>query len=203
MFFTLTPAGNAFELINYTKDHLNADFKVQQAPTPVTIAGHTFVRFGYVSPVAELHWHVVATEIRCHLVQFVFTSRDAKLIENLIEGMSTMSLPPEAGAISGMGGGDAPACLKGYARDENILQKEDPVFTERRFNPVPVRIIIDKEGKVKHIHFLSAFAEQAKAITDALSHWRFRPYVREGKAVEVETGIMFGHGPRNAASVGE
>ncbi|MGA8272917.1 MAG: energy transducer TonB, partial [Candidatus Sulfotelmatobacter sp.] len=66
------------------------------------------------------------------------------------------------------------------------------VFTEHRSNPVPVRIIIDKEGKIKHIHFLSAFPDQAKAITDALRQWKFKRYLRDGQPVEVETGIMFG-----------
>jgi hypothetical protein len=90
-------------------------------------------------------------------------------------------------------------CIKDYARDENILEKVNPVFSERRFNPAPVRIIIDKKGKVKHIHFLSAFPDQVKAITDALFQWQFRPYLRDGKPVEVETGIMFGRAPRPAA----
>jgi hypothetical protein len=201
MFFTLAPAGNALELINYSKDKLNAEYyTVEQPPTVVRIADHSFVRFDYVSPLAELHWHVLATEIRCHMVQFVFTSRDTKLIEGLIQDMSKMKLPAEADLISGTGGGDAPVCIKDYARDENILEKVDPFFTERRFNPVPVRIIIDKEGKVKHIHFLSAFPEQAKAVTDTLLQWRFRPYLRDGKPVEVETGIMFGHAPRPVVS---
>jgi hypothetical protein len=199
LFFTLTPAKNALELINYNKDNLNADYKVEQPPTPVTIANHSFLRFDYGSPVAELHWHVLATEIRCHLIQFVFTSRDAKLAEGLIEEMNKMNLPAEAGPVSGTGGGDVPVCIKDYASGENVMERVDPVFAERRFNPVPVRVIIDKEGKVKHIHFLSAFPEQAKAITDALSQWRFRPYLLHGHPVEVETGIMFGRAPRPAA----
>jgi hypothetical protein len=58
-----------------------------------------------------------------------------------------------------------------------------------------VRVIIDKEGRVKHIHFLSAFPDQAKAISDALEQWRFKPYLRAGKPVEVETGLMFGRRP--------
>src|SRR5467141_2209045 len=198
LFFTLTPAGTALELINYNKESLDADYKVEQPPTLVRVADHSFVRFDYGSPVAELHWHVLATQIRCHMVQFVFTSRDTKLIESLIQEMDKMNLPVEAGPISGRGGGDFPVCLKDYARDENVMEKVDPVFAERRFNPVPVRIIIDKEGKVKHIHFLSAFPDQAKAITDVLSQWRFRPYLRDGKPVEVETGIMFGRAPRLA-----
>jgi hypothetical protein len=199
LFFTFTPAGNALELINYSKDKLSADYRVEQAPTLVTIAGHSFVSFGYGSPVAELHWQIMATQVRCHMIQFVFTSRDNKLIESLIQQMDSMSLPGEAGPISGWGGGEVPVCIKNYASSENVLEKVDPFFTERRFNPVPVRIIIDKEGRVKHVHFLSAFSDQAKAISDALTQWRFRPYLRDGCPVEVETGIMFGRAPRLAS----
>ncbi len=53
LFFTLIPAKNALGLINYTKDSLNADYKVEQPPTPVTIANHSFVRFDYGSPVVH------------------------------------------------------------------------------------------------------------------------------------------------------
>ena len=200
LFFTLAPAGNALELINYNKESLDADYKVEQPPTLVRIANHSFVRFDYGSPVAELHWHVLATQIRCHMVQFVFTSRDTKLVESLIQEMSKMTLPAEAGPISGRGGGEVPVCIKEYVRDETVLERVDPVFGERRFNPAPVRIIIDKQGKVKHMHFLSAFPDQVKAITDALFQWRFRPYLRDGKPVEVETGIMFGRAPRPATT---
>jgi hypothetical protein len=198
LFFTLTPARNALEWINFSKDNLNADYNVEQSPTEVRVAGHSFVRFDYVSPVAQLHWSVLATEIRCHAVQFVVTSRDTQLTESLIQGMNNMNLPAEAGPTLGSGGVDVPVCIKDYASGENVMERVDPIFTERRLNPVPVRIIIDKEGKLKHIHFLSAFPEQAKAITDALFQWRFRPCVRDGHAVEVETGIMFGRAPRLA-----
>jgi hypothetical protein len=199
LFFTLTPAGNALELINFSKDNLNADYQVEQPPALVRIANHSFVRFDYGSPVHGLHWYILATQIRCHMVQFVFTSRDAKLVESLIREMNDMKLPEEAGPASGNGGGDVPVCIKDYASGENVIERAEPVFTERRFNPVPVRIIIDKEGKVKHVHFLSAFPDQAKAISDALLQWRFKPYLREGRPVEVETGILFGRAPRLAA----
>ncbi len=198
LFFTLTPARNALELIHFSKDNLNADYSVEEPPTEVRIGGHSFVRFDYVSPVAQLHWSVLATEIRCHAIEFVVTSRDTKLAESLIQGMNRMSLPGDAGATLGSGGGDVPVCIKDYASGENVTERVDPIFTERRFNLVPVRIIIDKEGKVKHIHFLSAFPEQAKAVTDALFQWRFRPYVPDGHPVEVETGIMFGRAARRA-----
>ena len=198
LFFTLVPAANAFEFINYAEGKLQADYKVERALTPVSIANHSFVRFDYFSPVAELHWYVLATQIRCHMVQFVFTGPDTKLMESLIQDVNKIKLPAEASPILGTGGNDVPVCIKDYARSENITEKVDPVFTERRFNPIPVRIIIDKDGKVKHIHFLSAFPDQAKSITDALLQWRFKPYLREGRPTEVETGIIFGNAAKAA-----
>jgi hypothetical protein len=125
-------------------------------------------------------------------VQVVLTSRDTKLLQSLMLDLNKMQLPAEADPTAGTGGGDVPVCIKDYADSGNLITRVDPVFTEHRFNAVPVRIIIDKEGKVKHIHFLSAFPDQAKAITDAFKQWKFKPYMRDRRPVEVETGIMFG-----------
>jgi hypothetical protein len=131
----------------------------------------------------------MATEIRCHTVEIILSSRDTKLLEGLVLDLSKMRLNADPGPT---GGGSAPVCVPDYAKDENLLARVEPVFTEHRFNAVPVRIIIDKEGKVKHIHFLSAFPDQAKVITDALAQWKFKPYRQNGQPVEVETGLMFG-----------
>jgi len=198
LFFTPIPARSAEELVNYSKDNLQADYKLEMSPAHTTIGERTFTFFAYWSPVAELHWYVLATDIRCHAVEIVMTSRDTKLLSSLVLDLNRMRLPAEAGSTPSDAG--TPVCIKDYARDENMVARTDPVFTEHRFNPVPVRIIVDKEGKVKHIHFLSAFPDQAKAITDALAQWRFKPYKRDGQLREVETGIMFGraaHRPRS------
>jgi len=200
LFFTTLPAANALELINYAKDNLQADYKLELSPTPTTIGGRPFTFFAYWSPAAELHWYVLASEIRCHAVQMVLTSRDTKLLQSLMLDANKMELPAEANPTGGMGGGDVPVCIKDYARDENVIARVDPVFTEHRFNAVPVRIIIDKEGRVKHIHFLSAFPDQAKAISDAFKQWKFKPYLRNRQPVEVETGIMFGRSSRPMAA---
>src|SRR5260370_93016 len=194
--FPTTPnRRHALELIIYDKDSLNEDYTMEQPPTMVRIANHPFVRFEYGSPAAELHWYVLATQIRCHMVQFVFTSRDTKLIESLIQEMDKMNLPAEAGPISGKGGGDVPVCIKGYAGGENAMERVIPVFGERRFNPVPVRIIIDKQGKVKHIHFLSAFPDQVKAITDALFQWRRKPTVPARQTARGQNAAQLGTPP--------
>ncbi len=196
MFFSPQPASNALELINYSKETLQADYKVELPPAPTRIADRPFSFFAYWSPIAGLHWYVLATEIRCHAVEFVLTSRDTKMLESLVLDMNKMKLPGEASPTGGTGGGEVPVCIKDYATEGNVIARADPVFTEHRFNAVPVRIIIDKEGKVKHMHFLSAFPDQAKAITDALRQWRFKPYRQHGQLVEVETGIMFGRASR-------
>jgi hypothetical protein len=192
MFFAPQPAANALELVNYTKDNLQADYKVELPTTELKVANHSFTFFAYESPVAQLHWYIAATEIRCHAVEIVLTSRDTKLLESLLLDMNKMKLPDEASPTKGTGGGAFPVCIKDYARDENLVARVDPLFTEHRFNPVPVRIIISKSGTVKHIHFLSAFRDQAKAVADALRQWKFKPYLQNGHPVEVETGIMFG-----------
>jgi hypothetical protein len=198
LFFTTLPAANALELTNYEKNNLQADYKLELPPTQTKIAGRPFTLYAYWSPVAELHWYVLATQIRCHAVEMVLTSRDTKLLENLVLDMNRMKLPEDANPTNA-GGGAFPVCVKDYARGENLITRVEPIFSEHRFNPVPVRIIIDKEGKVKHIHFLSAFPDQAKAITDALHQWKFKPYLRGGQPAEVETGIMFGRAAYPAA----
>jgi hypothetical protein len=196
LFFTPLPVNNGKETIEYSKETLQADYKVERQPAQVTIANHSFTRFDYTSPVAQLHWYVLGTEIRCHAVRFVFTSPDPAYLETLIKNMNAIKLPPDADPVSGTGGGDSPLCVPRYAEGANVTYKVEPALAGSKFNAVPVRIIIDKAGKVRHVHVISAFPEQSRAITDALMQWRFKPYVRDGQKVEVETGILFGAPPR-------
>lgn len=195
MFFTPLPANNARQLVNYSRNHLQKDYQLELKPTETRIAGRPFIFYAYWSPVAGIHWYILATQIRCHAVQIVMSSRDTKMLEGLTLDLNRMKLPAEANPTRGAGGGDVPVCIKDYAKAENLIERVDPVSTVRRFNPIPVRIIIDKTGRVKYIHFLSAFPEQEKAISDALKQWKFRSYEVDGKRVEVETGIMFGSAP--------
>ena len=184
LFFSLVPQRGAKEMIKYSSDHLPSYYTLEHPPSEVTIAGRSFARFDYMSPVAGLHWYTLATQVRCHVIQFVLNSRDTGLLDGLVHDMNQMKL----------GANDAPPCVAGYA-EQNVISKVDPVINDRKFNPIPVRIIIGTDGKVKHIHVISAFQEQAKIITDALLQWRFKPYQQNGKAVDVETGILFGYSP--------
>lgn len=184
MFFTTSTANNALELLNYAKEHLDGDLTVERGPAAERIANHPFIRFDYASTNSGLHWHVLATDIRCHVVQFVFTGSGNPPMTRRVRDMSGVTLSTGANPI--------PLCIKNYAESEYLIAREEPVFAEPRFNSVPVRIIVDTQGNVSHIHFLSAFPDQVKSISDALSHWRFKPYLSDGQPVEVETGILFG-----------
>jgi hypothetical protein len=197
-FFTNTRASNALELVSYTRDHLDGSvYRVDEAPTQTTLGRRNFVRFGYRSLIAGMHWTVLATEVRCHVVEFIFVSNAPRKMAELLRSMNELALGPAAGAADGTE--QMPVCIRGYATADNILEREEPVLTQPRYNPIPVRIIIDAEGRVRHIHFLRAFPDQAGAITEALRQWRFKPHLVDGKPMEVETGLMFGRAPHEAA----
>jgi len=137
LFFTPVPVSGATGLINDMKDHLQAGYKLETPPAQTRIAGRSFTSFSYWSPVAQLHWFVFATQIRCHALQIVITSRDTKLLEDLTRDMNKMKLSPEADPTGGATGGTVPVCIQDYAQDENMIARADPVFTELRFNLFP------------------------------------------------------------------
>lgn len=190
-FFAVSPQNSAVETIKLKKDTLPSYYEAERPPYEMTMAGRKFARLDYKSPVAGIHWIVLATDIRCHSVEFVITGRDPKVLESLVSGLGEMKLAASA---------DAPVCVADYA-EKNTLFRKDPELTDHKFNPIPVRVILDTKGRVKHIHFISAFPEQARAITDALFQWRFKPYLVNGEPAEVETGIMFGAPQRRKTDV--
>jgi len=191
LFFFPRPAANVMELVNDIGGNLPKIYSVDKRPAEVRIAGHSFVRLDYSAPAARLYWKVLATEIRCHMVEFVFTSPDNALLENLVAEMNKMKLPREAQALSGGGGDQVPACVRGYASGNNVLHKIDRKMTGPRFTVAPTRVIIGVDGKAKHVHVIGASPDQAKSVQDALAQWTFKPYTQRGVAAEVETGILF------------
>lgn len=185
LFFTAAPTTDAMQMVSYVRDHLLPTHQVERAPAEVKIGDRTFARFDYGAPDVGLHWHIAATDIRCHTVQFIFSGPDPEALDQMIAGLSQLDAA-----------GRAPLCVAGYAVPANIIKRVAPAFATRRYNPIPARILIDKEGRVKHVHVISAFAEQSTALLEALKQWRFKPYRKDGKAVEIETEAMFGDGQR-------
>jgi hypothetical protein len=182
MFFLRQPADDSMTMLRRMQSSLPDVMTVEKAPTEITINQHAFVRFDYSG--VGIHWSVLATNVRCHALEFVLVSRDPQVRDKLISSLNSIKLHVEPAE-------HYPVCLGGYANSENVLHRVDPAMIGPKFTSVPVRIIVDKQGKVRHIHVISAFSEQAKSISDALSQWTFKPYVKNGQAAEVETGLMF------------
>jgi len=151
LFFTLTTARNALELINYTKDKIERGLPSGKQPKLVTIASRSFVRFDYVSPVGRsLRWHRPWGVGNAHNpLPYVHRLHqpDTKLVEKSHPGNEQDELARGGGAPFRGDGGDFPVCVKDYASSENVMERVDPIFTERRFNPFPVRIIINQKAR--------------------------------------------------------
>lgn len=179
LFFIPFTAATAKDVAAKTRSMVPARYPIEQGPDEVTIAGRTFYRLAYKAPVSGLQWRMFTTEARCHALTFTFTGTDTKLLDEAENVLADLRI-----------GGDAPACVNDYARG-NIVAQSTPQF-QQRYNTIPVRVIIDAEGKVRHAHLLSAFPDQSHAILSALREWRFKPYVVNGKPVKVETGLVFG-----------
>jgi protein TonB len=73
-----------------------------------------------------------------------------------------------------------------------ILRRVQPVYPEaarkmRIQGPVVLQAIISKEGRIEHLQVVSGHPFLVKAAAEAVQQWRYRPYVLNGEAVEVET----------------
>jgi hypothetical protein len=50
--------------------------------------------------------------------------------------------------------------------------------------------MIGADGAVKHVHVIRATVEQRGSIERALGQWKFRPHEMDGRAAEIETGLL-------------
>lgn len=192
MFFYPTPASNSLEMLKEMRAHLNEAQKAESGPVELQIANHTFERFDFSG--AELHFARFATDIRCHVVSFMITARDPKVLEKLVQNLSSLKMA-EGQGLSGES--SAPICIKNYASGDNVIHKVDPELVGLGYTQVPTRFIIGIDGKVRHIHVINAYIDQAKSVEAALAQWEFKPYKVNGKAVEVESGILFEFKPKS------
>jgi len=181
LFFSAAGATGAKDVLASIRHDLPARYEFDHGPEEVTIAGRPFHRLSYTAPRTGLRWRIFSTDTRCHALTFTFTGVDTDALDAGERSLNAMSLASAAAA-----------CVNDYATNDNIIEKTDPLLGTHRFNTIPVRVLIDATGRVKHIHLLSAFPEQSQAIIAALRNWRFKPYRVDGKAIPIETGIIFG-----------
>jgi hypothetical protein len=187
MFFASKSHSNIAEMVGDFRQAMSEvdGMTIDREPTEVKVADRLLYRVDFSG--VGLYRATFATESRCHVVSFNLTSRDPGLLAELALSIDKLSSARkrESGAPA------APYCIENYAVPENLLQRVEPTPVGPKFMPIPVRIIVDTEGSVKHIHVIRAAPEQRKSIEDALRQWKFKPYRMNGRTVEIETGLVF------------
>jgi hypothetical protein len=186
MFFASKAHGNIAEMVSDFRQAMSEvdGMTIDREPTEVKVADHLLYRVDFSG--VGLYRATFTTEIRCHAVSLNLTSRDTELLAGLASSVDKLSSARKRDS-----GAPVPYCIENYAVPENLLQRVEPTPVGPKFMPIPVRIIVDSEGSVKHVHVIRATAEQRKSIEDALRQWKFKPSRLNGRTVEIETGLMF------------
>jgi hypothetical protein len=133
---------------------------------------------------------MIAIEIRCHVLTFNLTSRDPELLASLVRSLDNLA------SVRKMSD-PIPECLRDYATSENVVHRVEPDDVGAKAVSIPVRMIVATDGSVKHIHVIRASAALRRNIEEALRQWKFKSYVKQGRPVEVETGMTFNFKPAN------
>ncbi len=76
----------------------------------------------------------------------------------------------------------------------SLIRRVEPVYpplarTERIQGPVVLAAIISKEGAIENLRLLSGHPMLVPAAISAVSQWRYKPYILNDEAIEVETQI--------------
>jgi hypothetical protein len=183
-FFAPMPANDAAEAASEFRDAMaRIDGMEVDQPTEMTIANYMMQRVNFSG--VGLYRTMFETEIRCHFVSFNLTARSPERLEELAGTLAQLSHADGENATS------VPVCIKDFAVAENLLHRVEPDPADPKFVPVPVRIIIGRDGAVKDVHVIRGSRQQRRNIEEALFQWKFKPPRINGEAVEVETGLMF------------
>jgi protein TonB len=78
--------------------------------------------------------------------------------------------------------------------EAQLLNKVEPVYPRIAVlsgvqGQVKLHAIIARNGSIESLNVISGHPLLIRAATDAVSQWRYRPYILNGEAVEVETFI--------------
>jgi hypothetical protein len=157
---------------------------IDHEPSEMKIADRVIQRVDFSG--IGLYRAMLVTEIRCHFVSFNLTARTPELLASLARSVNYLSHAAGKDFAPSV-----PECIENYAVAENLWHRVEPIPVGPRFSPIPVRIIIDTDGGVKHVHVIHASVGQRKSIEDALCQWKFKRLILNGYPVEVETGLVF------------
>jgi hypothetical protein len=156
---------------------------IDREPEEATISGLPFSRVDFNG--VGLFRSTWITRIRCHLVSFNLMANTPEQLDVLRLSLNKIVYTGDKTAEN-----PDPTCIDDYASAENLVSKVDPEAAGPTFTPIPLRIVVNSDGSVKHVHVIRASTAQRNNIEKALVQWKFRPHETDGRADEIETGLL-------------
>jgi periplasmic protein TonB len=102
--------------------------------------------------------------------------------------------PPDLGGARGLGAKPVLQTMKvSQGVSQGLLVKKVPPVYPRNAlfmhveGAVELMTTISKEGDITHVKVLSGDGQLAKAATDAVKQWKYKPYLLNGEPVEIQT----------------
>ena len=116
----------------------------------------------------------------------------------------TRSTGSKTGILNALGNGAGPALPDGPAakhplvsvlQEGVVLSRVQPIYpqlaiTNRIQGTVHLNAIITSRGTLEELRVLSGPPVLARAAREAVEQWKFRPYVLNGKPIEVQTEVI-------------
>jgi protein TonB len=111
------------------------------------------------------------------------------LPSGILGGGGTMPVAPPAPPVPAVRTFRTSTILEG-----SLIRRVQPVYppmaiSVRVQGPVVLAAVISKAGTIENLRVLSGHPMLVKAALDAVSEWRYRPYILNNEPVEVETQI--------------
>jgi protein TonB len=87
-----------------------------------------------------------------------------------------------------------PKRIKSQLEEGQLVNRVEPIYPHIAVisgiqGQVKLHAIIGRDGRIQSLNLVSGHPLLARAALEAVEQWRYRPYVLNGEAVEVETLI--------------
>jgi len=184
LFFEPTPVANAAEAVQRFAVSAGpaSGLTLSEPPRQVMIADIVFSRVDYEG--AGLYHTLLATDRRCHVLSFALTARDPQALDRLARSLDDARWTSTADEA-------VPLCVREQPAAERRARALSAALAPSG-EPVPVRLIIAADGRVRHVHVISAPQATAELLTLTLARWAFDPYLSNGQPIAIETGVTIG-----------
>lgn len=168
---------------------------------PVHVEAHSAVNGGRGAPNSRSTPIVIVANSRNSIC---YLCKPAPSSSQDVNGSPNLNIPGEVDEMAGfhpVGNFDVPRSQPEKKRvvmsvidPGQLIKRIDPVYPKLAgltgvSGTVKLHAIISKEGAIESLSVISGHPMLVPAAMDAVSQWRYRPYLLNGKAVEVETFI--------------